>query len=225
MFLLAINSYDKDEYVERWIEQISTLDRTRWAVQIVTNGPSGRVFSEETIRCLDGTPATGYRSSLASHRLDGIDVVVSVHAKVWLPDLDLLDVLVERLQHHEAVMFPRSMVFNGDDRAEFCFLFAMKAEQWRQTVNAFCTMPTEFHPEVSIGMAIDQCRLNVLRIPFGLVRSTEDRTGHWITNVCDSGRDLYGCEPCTDKIGFGHYLKPGGYTAVSVDQRGVVKLK
>lgn len=91
--LLSINTYDKDAYVDHWVRQAQTLDRSRWRLQVVKNGPTDVTWDSggwETVRCANAPEPLGYRMALSATRVPSdIDAIVSVHAKSWLPDLGL----------------------------------------------------------------------------------------------------------------------------------------
>lgn len=216
MRLLAINNYDKDEYVNRWLDQVKQLDSTKWLVQVITNGPANRAFDTKTVKCAN-PPGLGYRTSLLATEVDTASAVVSVHAKTWLPDISLIDRLVNMLHGYDGVFLPRQY-FNG--AGEFCFMFVMTADAWRMMASTICDESPELFPEIALARAIDRLKLNILRVPAEFKLSAGACHSHWIKNVAGSRMDLYGCEP--GRFGFGHYQELDGYRNVSVDERGVV---
>ncbi len=224
MRLLAINNYDKDEYVCRWLEQTKQLDKAQWVVKVVVNGPGASEFpGVETIRCANPTVPMGFRCALAATQPgEEFEAIVTIHAKTWLPDLRLLDVLVERLHGHDAVMFKRGLIFTD---AEFNFIHVLTPSAWRRLMAQMSKYPEDGFPELIMAWSFDDCQLDTVRIT-GEAELADGRAeiGLRIKNVADTGMDLYGCEP-NKRTGFGHYLAPGGYQHVTIDTAGLVTYK
>lgn len=220
--LLSINNYDKDAYVDRWLRQAEALDPARWRVQVVTNGPGRRDFPVETLSAPNSSVNLGYRESLSAVGVPAVcGAVVSVHAKTWLPDLRLLDLMVGGLTYRDGVLLEWPMFREeGAPGGECLFLMAFTSRAWRTVVDRLAAEPADLQNEIAMRWAIHRAQLDVLRLPC-VVKTTQDGRSHRITDISASGLMMYGCEPSTN-MGFGHYLEPGGYQPVRIGPDGTL---
>lgn len=222
--LLSVNTYDKDAYVDRWVEQCRSLDRSRWRLQVVKNGASDAEWHAngwETVRAANTSVSLGYRESLAATVVaPDVDVVVSVHAKTYLPDLALLDRMTD-LGGSEVMTLDGWYPF--EERGGECLLmFSVSASRWPDLVRQLASYPEGLWNEVVLGRAIADLKLDAARLPTGAALATQDVMSYWIRDIDGTGLDLYCCEPSDGNMGFGHYARPGGYRPIRVSPSGVV---
>jgi len=219
--LLAINVYDKQGWVDAWLRQFEKLDRDRWALEIVCNGPRPR--AGWTV-AQNPEQTGGYKLCLLATRPSPeIDVVVSVHAKTVLNDIALLDGLVDKLLESDAdAIFTdrhpyfwtvtrdnQTMIVPGPPFGEFLFLFAVRAPRWNDMTSAFAA---DIHgknigTEVGLAQVIDRQRLKVLR---------SRASGPIVVTFGElavfgfEGLNVYGCEKeGSDRFSSEHWLSSG----------------
>lgn len=211
MRLLAINSYDKDACVDRWAAQVRLLDPVRWRAVLVTNGPSGRDWSGvglPTVRCANPTEVVGYRFALAATPVArDVDAVVSVHAKSWVPDLALLDLVADRAlgPDAEAALLQDWGLFDRDGGGECLFLMGFRRDAWVRAVARLRAHPIDSWNEVGLHRAVRACGIRVHRLPVGRTLTTGDQRSHLVMGIERPGLDLYGCEPGGLDLSFDHF--------------------
>lgn len=228
MNLLTINTYDKDDYVDRWIDQCHSLDRSIWKFQVVKNGPSNIEWHNnewKTIRCENPSiaPATlGYRAALSAAQIpSNVNTIVSVHAKTYLPDLSLLK-KISNLEGFDVLLIDGWWPFS-DHGGECLLAFAVNAKIWPSLIKKINSFPETLWNEVVMGRAIKELQLSTKKLSSESAMTTQDSSSYWIRNIDNSNLDLYCCEPSNGNMGFGHYAKPGGYHPIIVDSSGVVR--
>lgn len=175
--LLAINVYDKYDWVDAWVKQFEKLDKDKWKLQIVCNGPNPK---RGWVIAGNNDQTSGYKQTLAATVVDeDIDVVVSVHAKTALSDIRHLDALVDILNNTDEAdaMFSERELYNykistpvgdrillGHPAGEYLFLFLVKAKCWNALIKEFAS-DMSIGTEVGMAQSIDKLQLNVIRSP------------------------------------------------------------
>ena len=163
--LLAVNSYDKDAYVRRWIDDARELDPTWWRLQVINSGPTREFPDAWTVPAANPSAIEGYRLSLSATVIDhDVDAIVSVHSKTHLTSLGLLDHVADRLPGHDAVFMERPPCFDDIGGGEHLFLFAVRADRWRELTEAISTAETGLWNEVAMARAVDAIGLDVYRM-------------------------------------------------------------
>jgi hypothetical protein len=171
--LLSINVYDKNEWVKAWESQFSKLDRNRWRLQVVCNGPrpdSSWIVASNP----ESDPTMGYKSCLDRVFLTAdIENIVSVHAKTVLSNIKCLDSIIDSMNGHDACFLakePYAVVVSrnppviqwADPWQECLFVFAVKASKWRKLIAE--VGGTKTGTEEAMTLSLEKLEFKVKRI-------------------------------------------------------------